>query len=136
MQNEEIVNSVGKGLGLGKNVQYALHTDEFHVYRVTGMDQIEDIIDSGCVRPKGYGRRQQRVGNKIYWATGGPSLYYIDKRPVIESTIENVCDGQIGTISIDDLSAIWIFDENENKYVDNLDYIKSLYEDNKNSKKI
>lgn len=126
-------NSVGPSISLGKDNPISLHTDSYHVYRVTGMDQIEDIIECGYVRPKGYGSRRQRVGDKVYWSIGG-NLYYFDKRPVLESTIENVRDGQIEPVYLDDLTAIWIFDEIENKYVDRLDYVKELY-DAKNKKR-
>ena len=130
MNNNNIVNSVGKGLKYGRKEPYYLTTDSMHVYRTTSMDQINDIIESGYVRPKGYGSRRDRVGDRIYWSIGGEGIYYFNKSPVIESTVENVRDCQLGPIYIDDLSAIWIFDENENKYIDRLDYVKSLYEEN------
>lgn len=124
---ENVKNSVGKGFGPGRSVPIAMSTDSNKVYRVTGMDQIEDIVECGYVRPKGYGSRRDGVGDKIYWSQGGSNLYYYDKRPVLESTIEKVKDGQLGAISIDDLTAIWIFDKKENKYVNNLENIKYLY---------
>lgn len=127
-ENGSLKNSVGRGFSLGKNNPIALHTDSYHVYRVTGMDQIEDIIECGYVRPKGYGSRRERVGDKVYWSIGG-ELNYFDKRPVLESTIENVRDGQIDPVYLDDLTAIWMFDETENKYVDRLDYVKELYKE-------
>ena len=129
----DVKNSVGTGFGPGKDVLYALATKETSVYRVTGMDQIHDIIECGYVRPKGYGTRAERVGNRIYWATGNDKLYYLDKRPVIEASCEKVIDGQIGAISINDLTAIWIFNEQLNKYVNNLEYIKELHEQAKTS---
>ena len=124
---KDVKNSVGKGFSFGKSVPISLHTDSNKVYRVTGIDQIEDIIECGYVRPKGYGSRRERVGDKIYWSQGGSSLYYFDKRPVLESTINKVKDGQLGAIPIDDLTAIWIFDNNENKNINNLENIKNLY---------
>ena len=123
-----IRNSVGHGIGTGVNNPSALHTDSDHVYRITGMDQIQDIIECGYVRPKENNIRQ-------WWSIGGRKLHYVDKtRVILESNIESVKDGQIGAISIDDLTAIWIFDETENKYIDRLDYIKSLYEERINQK--
>lgn len=120
-------NSVGPGFGPGANNPISLHTLETSVYRVTGMNQIQDIIDCGYVRPKGYGSRADRVGDKIYWSQGGSKLYYHDKRPVIEASTDKVKDEQIGAISINDLSAIWMFDEQQNKYVNRLDQIKQLH---------
>lgn len=120
-------NSVGPGFCPGANNPISLHTLETSVYRVTGMNQIQDIIDCGYVRPKGYGGRADRVGDKIYWSQGGSKLYYHDKRPVIEASTDKVKDEQIGAISINDLSAIWMFDEQQNKYVNRLDQIKQLH---------
>mgnify|MGYP006989049529 CR=1 FL=1 len=40
-----------------------------------------------------------------------------------------VVDGQIGALSINDLSMIMTFDENQNTYIDNLDYYLSLYDE-------
>lgn len=122
-------NSVGKGFGPGKNIPYALKTKETSAYRVTGMDQIEDIVNCGYVRPKGYGIRSEKVGNVIYWSIGGENLYYHDGRPVLEVPTDKVKDGQMGAIPIEDLNAIWTFDNNQEKYVNNLDYFKSLYYD-------
>ena len=100
---ENAKNSVGPGFGPGADNPISLHTLETSVYRVTGMNQIQDIIDCGYVRPKGYGSRADRVGDKLYWSQGGSKLYYHDKRPVIEAFTDKVKDGQIGAISINDL---------------------------------
>lgn len=126
----DITNSVGTGFGLGKNIPYSLHTTITSVYRVTGMNQVEDIIECGYVRPKGYGARASRVGDKVYWSQGNDSLCYYDKRPVLEASSDLVYDGKIGAVSINDLSAIWLFDEKGNKYVNKLEDIKSLYYSN------
>lgn len=122
-------NSVAPGFGPGRDNPIALHTTETSVYRVTGMNQIQDIIDCGYVRPKGYGKRSNRVGNIVYWSKGNNNLFYCDKRPVIEVSASKVQNGQMGAISIDDLLAIWIFDEKENKYLNKLDIIKSFRND-------
>ena len=123
-------NSVGPGFGPGADNPISLHTLETSVYRVTGMHQIQDIIDCGYVRPKGYGSRADRVGDKLYWSQGGSKLYYHDKRPVIEASADKVTDGQNGAISINDLSAIWMFDEQQNKYVNRLEQIKQFISGN------
>ena len=134
----DVKNSVGTGIGLGANVSYALKTNSNSVYRVTGMDQIDDIIYCGYVRPKGYGARRDKVGDKIYWSIGSDKLYYINKQPVLEASIDKVYNGKIGAIPLDDLTSIWIFDESENKYINRIDKIKELHsmqvydEDSKN----
>ncbi len=121
-------NSVGPGgMGLGKNNAHALPTKSTSVYRTTGFGQIADIINCGHVRTKGYGSRAKRVGEIVYWSLGGEKLFYYNKRPILESTIEKVKDGQIGAIPIDDLEAIWIFNENEERYENQLSVIKKLY---------
>lgn len=132
MSNEQSIlnvkNSVGPGFGPGdKNNPEVLHTLPTSVYRVTGANQIQDIIDCGYVRPKGYGSRADRVGNKIYWSQGGDNLHYHDHRPVIEAPADKVQDEQLGAISINNLSAIWMFDEQQKRYVNRLKQIKQLH---------
>ncbi|MBQ1813215.1 MAG: hypothetical protein II119_04650 [Bacilli bacterium] len=124
-------NSVGPGFGPGKDNPIALHTSESSVYRVTGVNQIQDIIECGYVRPKGHGARRDRVGDIIYWASGNDKLHYISKKPVIEAPADKVLDGQIGAIPIEDLTAIWMFDEVENKYVNRLRDIRLLHQERK-----
>ena len=126
-------NSVATGFGPGKSIPHSLHTNESSVYRVTKMDQIQDIIDCGYVRAKGYGSRNDRVGTIIYWSQGNDQLYFHDKRPVIESSINSVKNNQKGAIPIDSLTAIWIFDEKQNKYVNRLNEIKELHNQRLNS---
>ena len=122
----DIINSVGPGFGPGKSIEYAIKTTSDFVYRVCGMDQIEDIINCGYVRPKGYGSRRERVGDKIYWSQGNNNLYYFDKRPVLQAPCEKVQNGQPGPIPLEDLCAVWLFDENTNSYTNQLDYINEL----------
>lgn len=122
-----VKNSVGAGIGIVSKVPYALKTSEQSVYRVTGMDQIQDIIECGYVRPKGYGPRRERVGDKIYWSIGGNGLNYIDRRPVIEAPIEKVLNGQIGAIPLYDLTAIWIFNEEISQYINQIEFVKGSY---------
>ena len=123
-------NSVGEGFSPGKNIPYSLATKSTSVYRVTGYNQLEDIVLCGYVRPKGHGPRAARVGNVVYWSSGGSKLYYYDKRPVLEALASTVKDEQIGAISIEDLVGIWTFDEEQNRYVNNLEYYKDIYYQN------
>lgn len=124
-------NSVGPGFGPGNDNPRALHTSEEFVYRITGMNQIQDIIECGYVRPKGYGLRREKLGDIIYWSRGGEKLNYFSNAPVIEAPAYKVVDGQIGAIPIEDLTAIWMFDKNEDKYVNRLREIRLLYEKRK-----
>ena len=101
--------------GIGRENPLSLHTDSDHIYRRTGMSQIEDIIKCGYVRPK----IKVNGGHKkeVFWSLGGDNLFYFDGSPILETTIEKAVDGQMGALFIDDLSAIWIFDSKQNIYV-------------------
>ena len=129
------VNSVGPGLSFGTANDDSLITNNNHVYRVTGMDQIVDIIECGYVRPKGFGNRSKRVGHKIYWSIGGEGVHYDDKRPVLEAPKDKVVDGQEGSIPITDLSAIWMYNGEENRYCNRLKDILCIYRDQQKEKK-
>lgn len=86
-------------LAFGKDSPIAMKTNDNFVYRVTGMDQVEDIITSGYARSK-----------------------------------DKVKDGQMGAISLEDLTAIWIFNEKENRYVNCIEYYRCLREELLSSK--
>ena len=95
------------GLGIGKNNPIAMATINSQIYRVTGDSQIEDILDSGYVRPK-EGKLKGGHQNEVFWTKGGDKVFYYDKRPVLQVDSSKLIDNQIGSISIDDLDAIWI----------------------------
>lgn len=115
------------GLGIGKNNPVSLHTSTSFVYRVTGMDQLADIVNCGYVRPK-EGRVKGGHENEVFWSIGGEKTFYYDKRPVIEASVDKVKDGQIGSLSLDDLSAIWVFDYEQNGYIDKIDFMRQIRE--------
>ena len=119
-------------LAFGKDSPIAMTTNNNYVYRVTGMDQVEDIIISG------YARRKDNVkgghNNELFWTRGGDELFYYNKRPVLKAPYTKVQDGQMGSISLEDLTAIWIFNEKENKYVNCIEYYRSLREELLSSK--
>lgn len=111
------------GLGLGKNNPVSLHTIDTSIYRVTGLNQIEDIINCGYVRPKA-GKLKGGHEGEIFWTLGGEKLFYYDGRPVIEVSANMVKDNQIGGVALEDLKAIWIFDKGSNSYKNYIEYIK------------
>ncbi len=115
------------GLGIGRNNPIALHTSNSFVYRVTGMNQLADIVNCGYVRPK-EGRLKGGHTNEVFWSVGGEKTFYYDKRPVIMTSVDKVKEGQIGSLSLDDLSAVWIFDYEQNTYTDKLDHMKQMRE--------
>ncbi|MCR5146391.1 MAG: hypothetical protein K6B70_03475 [Clostridia bacterium] len=115
------------GFAIGKDNPIALNTDSNHLYRVTGQSQIEDIIECGFVRPPANKSVGGHVG-EVFWTQGGSNLYYYDRRPVLETSAEVLKEnGQIGAISLDMLTGIWIFDEQQNKYVNQIQAIRDLF---------
>lgn len=140
MDKDELIkyskNTVGKGEGYGTPNEHSLMTSSEFIYRVTGMDQILDIIECGYVRPKGYGKRFNRVGPVVYWSQGGGKHHYDDKRPVIMAKSDKIKDGQIGCISIDELEAIWMYNEEKEVYENKLKEILNIHLGMQNDKKI
>lgn len=114
------------GLGIGRNNPNALHTKKSSVYRITGMNQIKDIIECGYVRPK-EGRVKGGHINEVFWSIGSDKLFYQNGRPVIEVLENKVKNGQIGAIHINDIEAIWMFDPEKNCYYNNLTNIKKAH---------
>lgn len=100
-------------------------TNENSVYRATGIDQIADIINCGYVRSK-EGKIKGGHKNEVFWSAGGDKLKFIDERPILETSVDTVKDGQIGALSLDDLTAIWIFNGESGKRENKLDTIKDI----------
>lgn len=98
-------------------------TNEQSVYRITGINQIVDIVNSGYVRPK-EGKLKGGHENEVFWSKGGQALNYIDERPIIEASVESVQDGQKGSLSLEDLSAVWIFNPDTKKRENKLEVLK------------
>ena len=109
-------------LAFGKDSPIAMKTNNNYVYRVTGMHQVEDIITSGYARSKD--KVKGGHNNELFWTRGGDKLFYYDKRPVLEAPYTKVKD----------LTAIWIFNEKENKYVNCIEYYRCLREELLSSK--
>lgn len=128
---ERIMNAKNRvfqgGLGLGKDNPISMHTDSSHVYRVTGTSQIEDIINCGYVRPP-IGKAKGGHTGEVFWTKGNEKLFFYDKRPVIETSTDILKEeGQIGAISLDKLTGVWMFDEQQNKYVNNIQAVRNAY---------
>lgn len=124
MNNQKIKNRIfEQEIPFGKKNPISLSTKEEFVYRVTGMSQIDDIINCGYVRPK-EGKIKGGHYNEVFWTHGGSNLYYYDKRPVIEVPYQIIKENENTLVNINNLSAIWIFNEEEQKYVNDLLTIK------------
>jgi len=111
---------------LGKKMPYALNTKDTSIYRVTGFEQLADIVNTGLVKPKD-GKIKGGHQNEVFWTIGGNGFFYYDKRPVLEVNKTVLKDGQIGAVSIDDLSSIWIYYEKEKAYINRLEIIREMY---------
>ena len=107
------------------NYPNVFRTNDASVYRITGMDQIADIVNCGYVRPK-EGKLKGGHENEIFWSVGGEKLNFIDKRPILETSVDTVKDGQIGALSLDDLTAVWILDSESGKRENKLNTIKGI----------
>ena len=107
------------------NYPNVFRTKETSVYRITGMDQIADIINCGYVRSK-EGKVKGGHENEVFWSIGGDKLNFIDERPILETSIDTVKDGQIGALSLDDLTAVWVFNGESGKRENKLDTIKDI----------
>lgn len=116
------------GIGLGKNNPNAFHTDSNSVYRITGQSQIDDIINSGYVRPK-EGKIRGGRSNEVHWARGEENLLYTDTNRYILETNKDI-NGSTDALSINDLQAIWKFEDG--KWVNIIDNIKNQYNSNSN----
>ena len=110
----------------------ALHTNPNHVYRVTGNNQLNDIIKTGYVRPRGTKAKGSGALNQVYWTRGHEKVNYdlpvgLSGKVVLEVPIEKISDGQIGAISLDDLSGIWKYDKETGKNINIIDQVRKLY---------
>lgn len=128
---ERIINAKNRvfqaSISFGKDNPISMHTDSSHVYRVTGSSQIEDIISCGYVRPP-LGKAKGGHKGEVFWTQGSDKLYFYDKRPVLETDIDTLKENrQIGAISLDKLTGIWMFDEQQNKYVNNIQIVQNTY---------
>ncbi len=109
-------------LGLGRNDPMALKTSSESAYWVTGESQIQDIIESGYIRPP-VGKLKGGHKGEVHWSRGGDKLFYRDKRPVLEIDRDKILNREIGAFRISDLKAIWVFDEEKGTYEDKLNEI-------------
>ena len=114
-------------LAFGKDNPIAMKPNDNFVYRVTGMDQVKDIITTGYVRSKA--KVKGGHNNELFWTRGGDKLFYYNKMPVLEAPYPKVQDGQMGAIPLEDLTAIWIFNNQENRYVNCIEYYRYLREE-------
>lgn len=147
MDNEHINDSRNRvftnSLAIGKNIPNSMSTSNTSIYRVTGLNQIEDIINCGYVRPK-TGKLIGGHTNETFWTKGGEKTFYYDKRPVLEVPEDKLNDVKVlykqrhsnnmDSVSLENLYSIL----NEKGYVclghgtgrtgNNLDTVQSIFQ--------
>ncbi len=121
------VFDTSNGPAIGKNIPSAMKTKENSVYRITGKNQLNDILACGYVRPR-EGRLKGGHENEIFWSQGSDKLFYYDfSRIILEAPSANVQNNQIGAIPIEDLSGIWEFNHDKQTYENRLDFYLRVY---------
>ncbi len=115
---------------IGKNSDYAMSTKEGFVYRNTGVSQIKDILECGYVRPKNGKIKGNGNINETCWSAGGPNLYYMDQSSfIIEVPAEIVPNNSIGAVPLSALTGIWVFNQDQKRYINMVEYYKKAYND-------
>ena len=116
-------------LAFGKNLSYAMPTKNTSIYRITGMNQLKDILICGYIRPK-EGKLKGGHENEVFWSRGSNKLFFYDKtRLILEVSENSLSDNQIGAIPFEELIGIWIFNEEINAFQNELEKYKKIYHD-------
>ena len=124
----DAINRVAPSVSpIGRNDPTALSTRERFVYRETGFNQINDIIETGYVRAN-----DKRPSNQVWWTYGGSNSFHVNKRPVLVASTDIVQDFKEGAISINDLVEIWIYDDNTQTWNNRIDDIRKMYLEKQN----
>lgn len=128
------VFETANGIAIGKNIPHALRTKENCVYRVTGMNQIQDILDCGFVRPRS-GKVNGGHENEVFWSKGSDKLFYYNQSSVVLETLsKNMKDNQIGALPFEYLTGIWQYNDAKNAFENKIDFYRKVYEMSHNTK--
>ena len=136
LEDDRITNTRNRvfnsDLAIGKDAPGSMRTVSTSVYRVigraTGTGQIEDILSCGYIRAK-LTSPSDKHHNQLFWTRGGEKTFYMGgNRMILEVPEVKVQDNHIGAIPFGDLIAIWVFDSQQNKYVNRINYYKDLYQ--------
>ena len=95
------------GLGLGKNNPNRFQTMPGNAYRITGREQIDDMVSSGYVRPRA-GKMKGGRSNEVHWAEGQDKLMYTDTDRFILQSKPSI-DNTTKALRTKDLDAVWQF---------------------------
>lgn len=119
----DAINRVAPSVSpIGRNNPTALSTMDGFVYRETGFNQINDIIETGYVRAN-----DKRTSNQVWWTYGGLNSFHVNKRPVLVASSDVVQDFGTGAVSINDLVEVWIYDEESQTWNNKINDIKAMY---------
>ena len=65
---------------------------------------------------------------KFFGFREATNYFFYDKRLVLETSTDILKEnGQIGAISLDNLTGAWMYDEQQNKYVNNIQAVRNAY---------
>ena len=129
------VFETANGIAIGKNIPNALRTKEDRVYRITGMNQIHDILTCGYVRPRS-GRAKGGHINEVFWSKGSDKLFYYNQGSIILETLAiNMKDNQIGALPFEYLTGIWEFNVEKNAFENRIEFYRKAYEMARNMEK-
>ena len=91
-------------------------------YRLTGQSQIDDMIQTGFVRPR-FGKIKGGHTNEVHWSAGNAkSGYNIKPGQYILESPRGLVDGTSNAIEVNDLSHVWT--TRNGKIVDVIDEVR------------
>ena len=136
MENDERIQNARnrvfetkEGPAPGKNLEHSMRTIPISIYRSTGMNQLKDILACGYVRPR-EGKLKGGHQNEVFWSRGSKKLYYYNKDAIIlEVPIEHLEDNQIGAVSFEELSGIWQYNSETNRFENRIDFYRRVYDE-------
>ena len=115
-------------LAIGKNAPNRMSTKESSVYRMTGYNQLKDILQCGYVRPR-LGKLKGGHENEVFWSKGSDKLFYFSNGGVIiEAPSNKVINDMIGAVSFEDIIGIYLYNEETNKFENYISYYQELYD--------
>lgn len=112
---------------IGAKIPNAMPTNKAYVYRSTGKNQLTDILASGYVRPRATKVKGGHT-NEVFWSRGSDKLFYFSEAIILEIPGSKISDGQIGAVPFNDLSGIWIYNKETNRFENKIALYREVYE--------
>ncbi len=125
---DETVNIVVKPFFKGDiNDSSMIGMDDDKVYRITGKEQINDMIECGYVRSRENGTH----GNRVFWTQGCAGYAFApgDKYTIVVSA-SNLKNKQIGAVPLSEVTNVFKYNMEENRFVDVIEVICGLNREN------